>query len=67
MVGVVTSEFEGFARQLLGQRNAASLPLVTVQHPVGGIPEEQVAARITDDVVAAIAMALQNEQLKAAS
>ena len=61
MVGLVTHEFVGFARELLGQRNAGSLPLAVVQHPVGGIPREQVAARITDEVVAAVIAALQNE------
>ncbi len=61
MVGVVTDAFRGFAQELLEQRNAGSLPLVVVPHPVGGIPREQAAARITDAVVDAVIAALQNE------
>lgn len=59
---MVTAEFADFARELLAQRNAASLPLVTVQHPVGGIAREQTAARITRDVVAAVVASLQDEK-----
>ena len=57
----MTDAFRAFAQGLLEQRNAGSLPLVTVQHPVGGIPHEQAAARITDAVVDAVIAALQNE------
>ncbi len=62
MVGLVTEAFRDFAQELLDQRNAGSLPLAVVQHPVGGIPPEQAAARITDDVVAAVIGALQKER-----
>jgi len=61
VVGLVTEQFRDFARELLAQRNAGALPLVVVQHPVGGIPREQAAARITDDVVRAVIAALQRE------
>lgn len=64
MVGLVTDSFVGFARELLGQRNAGSLPLAVVQHPVGGIPREQAEARITDEVVAAVVAGLQKEESK---
>ncbi|MBI5505379.1 MAG: hypothetical protein HY899_11300 [Deltaproteobacteria bacterium] len=60
MVGLVTEQFAGFARELLAQRNAGSLPLAVVQHPVGGIRREEAAARITDDVIVAVVAALQN-------
>ena len=62
MVGLVTEEFRGFARELLEQRNAGSLPLAVVQHPVGGITREQAAARITDEVVETVIAALQKER-----
>jgi len=58
-VGLVTEAFHGFAQELLAQRNAGSLPLVVVAHPVGGISREQAATRITDDVVDAVIAALQ--------
>lgn len=57
----MTDQFRGFAQELLEQRNAGALPLVVVQHPVGGIPREQAAARITDAVVDAVIAALQKE------
>jgi hypothetical protein len=59
VVGLVTGAFQGFAQELLAQRNAGSLPLAVVTHPIGGISREQAAARITDDVVNAVAAALQ--------
>ncbi len=62
MVGLVTEAFRGFAQELLDQRNAGALPLAVVQHPVGGIPPEQAANRITDEVVDAVIAALQPEQ-----
>jgi hypothetical protein len=62
VVGLVTEAFRGFAQELLDQRNAGSLPLAVVQHPVGGIPREQAAARITDAVVEAVSAALQKER-----
>jgi hypothetical protein len=61
VVGLVTDQFRGFAQELLDQRNAGALPLVAVQHPVGGIAREQAAARITDEVVAAVITAFQKE------
>ncbi len=61
MVGVVTEAFHGFARELLAQRNAGSLPLAVVGHPVGGIARAEAAARITDEVVEAVIAALQRD------
>ena len=60
-MGLVTESFHAFAQELLAQRNAGSLPLAVVAHPVGGIPREQAAARITDEVVKAVAAALQKD------
>lgn len=57
-VGIVTEEFVGFAENLLKQRNASSLPLAVVGHPVGGIPREAAAELISDQVVEEIANAL---------
>ena len=61
MVGLVTDSFVGFARELLGQRNAGSLPLAVVGHPVGGIARQQAEARITEEVVDAVIAGLQKE------
>lgn len=61
MVGLVTNSFEGFARELLGQRNAGSLPLAVVRHPVGGVTAAEAAARITTEVVDAVVDGLQEK------
>lgn len=58
----MTESFVGFARELLAQRNADSLPLAVVRHPVGGISRVDAAARITDDVVEAVVAGLQQEK-----
>lgn len=57
----MTDSFEGFARELLGQRNAGSLPLAVVRHPVGGITREEAATRITDEVVEQVVAGLAKE------
>ena len=62
MVGLVTDSFVGFARELLGQRNANSLPLAVLRHPVGGIPRSEAEMRITDEVVAAVVAGLQKAE-----
>jgi hypothetical protein len=61
VVGLATDEFHEFARELLRQRNAGSLAVATVRHPVGGISREEAAARVTDEVVAAVIAALQEK------
>ncbi len=58
-VGIVTEEFVDFAENLLEQRNAGSLPLSVVGHPVGGISSEVAAELITDAVIQSIIAALQ--------
>jgi hypothetical protein len=60
-VGLVTEAFSGFARELLEQRNAGSLPLAVVRHPVGGIARQQAEGLITDEVVEAVIAALQKD------
>ena len=57
----MTDSFEGFARELLGQRNAGSLPLAVVRHPVGGITREDAATRVTDDVIDQVVAGLTKE------
>jgi|GEM_PF-2310826 len=64
VVGLVTGQFVEFARELLAQRNAGSLPLVVIEHPVGGISRELAAARITDAVVTDVSAALQGARPK---
>lgn len=61
MVGLVTESFEGFARALLGQRNARALPLAVVRHPVGGISPAQAEERITGEVIEAVIAGLSRE------
>jgi len=61
VVALVTESFVDFARELLGQRNAGSLPLAVVGHPVGGIARAQAEARITDKVVEAVITGLQKQ------
>lgn len=58
----MTASFEAFARELLAQRNAESLPVAVVRHPVGGIAPTEAAERITDDVVAAVIDGLQKKE-----
>ena len=57
----MTDSFEGFARELLGQRNAGSLPLAVVRHPVGGISREDAATRVTAEVVDQVVAGLTKE------
>lgn len=57
----MSSSFEGFARALLGQRNAKALPLAVVRHPVGGISRGEAEERITDDVITAVIAGLQKD------
>jgi len=57
-VSLATSEFREFAADLLEQHGAASLPLVVVGHPVGGISREQAEALVTDEVVAGVIEAI---------
>jgi hypothetical protein len=57
-VGLVTAPFREFSIELLAQRNAGVLPLVTVGHPIGGIPPELARDLVTESVVAEIVAAL---------
>jgi hypothetical protein len=59
VVGVATSQFDRFSRQVLQQRGAGDLPLVTVAHPLGGIPSNEARSRVTLEVVDAVAGALR--------
>jgi hypothetical protein len=50
-VVIGTDEFEPLARAEAAARGLAGLPIVTVPHPIGGLPQEAVtgkAARIVD-------------------
>lgn len=60
-MALVTDSFAGFARELLGQRNAAALPLAVLRHPVGGIAREEAGGRITEAVVNAVVAGLVAE------
>jgi len=61
VVGITTADFRSFAETLLNQRNAGSLPLVVVGHPVGGITRERAAELVSEQVVEAVVAALQKE------
>ncbi len=58
VVGLATSQFDRFSRQVLQQRNAGDLPLVTIAHPLGGIPADEATRRITLEVCDAVVNAL---------
>ena len=58
VVGLATSQFDRFSRQVLQQRNAGDLPLVTIAHPLGGIPANEAKGRITLEVLDAVVHAL---------
>ncbi len=58
MVGLATTQFDRFSRQVLQQRRAGDLPLVTITHPLGGIPTHAAQGRITPAVVDAVVEAL---------
>jgi len=62
VVGLVTAEFVGFARELLRQRSAETLPLVVVGHPVGGIAPAEAEALVTDAVIAGVVRALTGRE-----
>ena len=57
-VGIATEAFATFSRELLGRRGAGALPTVAVAHPLAGIPREAAEARVTDRVLAAVAVSL---------
>ncbi len=58
VVGLATSQFDRFSRQVLRQRNAGELPVVTIAHPLGGIPAHEATSRITLEVCDAVVNAL---------
>ena len=58
VVGLATSQFDRFSRQVLQQRNAGDLPVVTIAHPLGGIPADEAKGRITLAVCDAVVNAL---------
>ncbi len=62
VVGLATSQFDRFSRQVLQQRNFGDLPLVTITHPLGGIPVAEARSRITDDVCDAVVRALTGKE-----
>lgn len=58
VVGLATDQFDRFSRQVLRQRNTGDLPVVTIAHPLGGIPSGEAKARITPAVLEAVVSAL---------
>ena len=57
---VGTDRFEALARSIAGSLGAPWLPVVTVDHPVGGISERQVLEKI-DAVEERLVAALDGE------
>jgi hypothetical protein len=65
VVGLATDQFDRFSRQVLRQRNAGDLPVVTIVHPLGGIPASDAKDRITAEVLAAVVTALTARDTRA--
>jgi len=58
---MVTAMFADLAGSLLKERHEASLPVVQVAHPVGGVSVTEARTRITDAVVRGVASSLTGE------
>jgi hypothetical protein len=43
---ICTTTFEGLARRAAQALGAPALPLLVVQHPLGGLPVEDVGSRV---------------------
>lgn len=58
VVGMASTQFEGFSRQVLAIQGAEALGLSVIAHPIGGIPPQEAFDRVTpaalDDVVAGL-------------
>jgi len=66
VAGMVSTQFEGFSRQVLAIQGAEALGLSVIAHPIGGIAPQEAFDRVTpaavDDVVAALTTATAKEQ-----
>ncbi len=65
-MGLATTQFDRFSRQVLQQRRAGDLPLVTIAHPLGGISAHEAQDRVTPEVVDAVVKALTHTDLREA-
>lgn len=67
VVGMASTQFEGFSRQVLAIQGADALALSVVAHPVGGIPPQEAFDRVTptavDAVVAGLTRTISTEDL----
>lgn len=61
VVGMASTQFEGFSRQVLGLHGSTELGLSILQHPIGGISPEQAMARVTEAALANVIEALTEE------
>lgn len=65
VVGMASTHFEGFSRQVLAIQGADALGLSVVAHPIGGIPPQEAFQRVTpaavDAVVAGLTTATSEE------
>lgn len=66
VVGMASTQFEGFSRQVLAIQGAEALGLSIVAHPVAGIPPKEAFDRVTpaalDEVVAGLTVAVTREK-----
>ena len=63
--GMVSTQFEGFSRQVLAIQGAEALGLSVIAHPIGGIAPQEAFERVTpaavDDVVLGLTTAFTKE------
>lgn len=61
VVGMASTQFEGFSRQVLAIQGAEALGLAVVAHPIGGIPPQEAFDRVTPAALDAVVAGLTTE------
>jgi len=66
VAGMVSTQFEGFSRQVLSIQGAEALGLSVLQHPIGGIAPQEAFERVTpaalDEVITGLTVAASEEK-----
>lgn len=60
--GMASDQFDSFSRQVLAIKGADDLGLSVVEHPVGGIAAEVAKARVGEDALEAVVVALTGQR-----